>query len=105
MTKEQFVKKAEEITGQIIFSKGIDKVLVKELRESLDAINEALYQLHIEGVREVIGKDEKKIPVEEYDEETYCDRCDTMYGGEYESDCHCDIRNQLRAEQREKLKK
>lgn len=97
MNREEYIKKAEEIRDYIIEetvkrtagkpSKSYDKMFHSSV--------EALYQLHLKGVRDVIGEDE--------DWGTYGDYGDRE---EMEKDSELkSLRNQLRAEQREKLKK
>lgn len=113
MTKDQFIKKAEEIINDttekpsvpcpanLKFTHWAGKSNTKsicyqcgqECYIAPDTRAKALYQLHLEGVREIIGEDEKpkaygvegqEIPKAIYDKI---------------------IRNELRREQSEKLKK
>ena len=60
-----------------------------------------LLQLHIKGVREIIGKDQQQMVTDDGFDGQYCEVCDCEVNDE--SECACEIRNKLRQEQRQKL--
>jgi hypothetical protein len=74
----------------------LERIIIEERSEALAEYKSTLLE-------KVIGEDEVKVENKDDDDETWCNTCGFYYGGEYDTKCNCEIRNQLRAEQRKAL--